>query len=147
MRYSTEVLICDSQVVSSDGRQWTPWKRWTWLEKIARKCWLMFSEKGKCRVPGYKRVVVEHDKILELCREAMNKFRRLQDIPRHIVMGPRQFGDAMLEFDGKMISFGVDWTLRDIREIKVLGMTVHVVPWFDGILLLPDLDPKEPYHG
>ena len=147
MKFSTDILISEPVQYLVDGREWKPWKRFHWIEKIVRRWWQRLSRECVRTRPCYRTVSIEHDRLVGLCREAIQQFRRIDDIPRHVVMGPKQYGMAMEDVLASPISVGVRIPL-DIRGFStIMGMTIHIVPWFDGILLLPDLQAKESAHG
>lgn len=88
-------------------------------------------------------VTIDHHKIVDLIRFAKGGIDRSLwgGMIRHVVVGPRQLKDVHREIDDVApFSLGINVPMSNGREMRILGLTVHMIPWFDGILLLPDLD-------
>ena len=64
---------------------------------------------------------------------------------KHLVIGHRQAFNLEEEACRRqqMLSFGVELCLMNCDKLRVCGLRVHVVPWFDGVLLLPDWEEKD----
>ena len=60
---------------------------------------------------------------------------------KHAIVGPAQMG--LLRAYGRACSFPVTADVQHGGLIKACGLTVHLIPWFDGCLLLPDLPEKK----
>ena len=147
MRFSTDILVSEPVQYLADGREWKPWKRFHWIEKIVQRWWHRLSRGCVRTRPCYRTVSIGHDRLIQLCREASRSFGRIENTPRHVVMGPKQFGMALDDLNGSPFSMGCQIPIHDHNIMMIMGMTIHVIPWFDGILFLPDLQAKEPARG
>jgi len=127
------------------GRTWRPWRPWRsfkWLEKLALRLFVYFSDDDHDTFIHHKVVTVSEDKVTDAIVKALHEFHRVgsKEI-RHVIMGPEQAFEAKQEaFVANPWSFYLPIEIRDGEGCTIKGLEIHVVPWFDGILLLPSWD-------
>jgi hypothetical protein len=116
-------------------------RRPKWLDKALQWVWGKLSKPAAVGSTTFKTIAVEHERIID----AIVAQRRNIDMIYHqkarcVIMGSNQFYEAVSEAEKRsafMHSFNVPIQLGGIDGIKIVGLDVHVVPWFDGILVLP----------
>jgi hypothetical protein len=126
------------------GYTFRPWKRLRFLEPLARWIWCRFGENHYEHVEGFRKITIDSDSIRELICESKHNLNLIaEDNCRHVIVGPEQFFELRDEFC--KLSFDYKMPLVVNREITVYGLKVHVIPWFEGVLLLPELNEvREP---
>jgi len=119
---------------------WRPWKRMLWLERIVRRITApLFSKCIPEVIYGYETRDLKNESIVRLVREAYLQMR-YKERPKYVVVGPRQMAEVMFDFD-KFSVPPFSATLRpSILPETLYGLKLVYLPWYDGILLLPDLE-------
>ena len=120
-------------------------RRWAWLQRLCFKIlrWLGARAEEK----GIERVEIDYDGILDLIVEQPGRLRDvLEGQLRYVILGPRQARDILRDADPyyyKTFTLHDQQTRLCYRGVQhrgvLFGMTVIVIPWFDGVLLLPEL--------
>ncbi len=121
------------------GDEFRPWKRFRWLETLAKRLWCRLSQPHIVTETRYRRHVLTNDRIIELLYAGKYDIeeifhRRL----KHLVIGWGQFDDLRAVEVGMACNLSIELPIYDGSKKRVLGLDVHVVSWFDGILMLPD---------
>lgn len=87
----------------------------------------------------YRTVRVEGASLLEKVRLNQHDLRMLWDQDgKYLIVGRKAAYDLLHECDDFM-HFQVDVKLGLNRKTRVLGLEVVVVPWIEGLFVLPDL--------
>lgn len=135
-----------SRATVQDGRHWIKWDLLQWLEPYVKSWWEWLGEpRHNPDRDGIGMVTINHHKIVDLIRSATAGIdRSLWDgTIRHVVVGPIQLESVYREMaDTAPFSMGINVPMHNNREMRIIVLTIHMIPWFDGILLLPDLDSK-----
>lgn len=137
----TRLAIHEVSRPVESGCEWKPWKRFRWLEPLFKMLWSWLSQPYMEEAFSYKTVVIEHDTIRGLIAESQQNLYRItgRDNCRHVIVGPKQFYGVMDELCTSVASIGMNMEIGRNRIVTIYGLTVHCIPWFDGVLLLPDL--------
>ena len=121
--------------------------RWKLVQRF--KVWLFHLVWHWCmpmeRVPTdtVTRVEVNHDKLLDMLKEQQIELCHLLDKRCDaIVLGQKQFYELTKEVMEQDFQFRTTIPYAHGQSLMVLGMDVIVVPWIDGLFLLPARDQK-----
>ncbi len=116
----------------------TWWNRpFAWLRSWL---WHRWSQEQFVTKTDYVPHRVSYDHICALLIKEKTTLRYLLGQKcKHIIIGPKQAYQLADDFLGLATSFSMPVTLLIDGETKIFDMTVHIIPWFDGVLLLPDL--------
>lgn len=123
---------------------WRPWKRFKWLGKFAEKIWLSLGETYSIEQtrPVVRRI--EHNTIWDfILRQKDGMSLIWNERARHLVLGPqhlRELEDCIQAMATCKIVDTFHERIDGKWENRVLGMTVHIVPWCTEPILLPDWD-------
>lgn len=146
MRYQTIVLSTSSARVELPSyvfRMPDNWPRWQWMERLLRYCWFRLAAPFFSERTHYHTVNIDGESWCDLIAESQQRLRMIagSEKCRHVIVGPKQFSQLSGELYNRF-SFPVNMTLQERTggEMKVFGLTIHCIPWFDGMLLLPDLN-------
>jgi len=138
-----QAYILNPVPIAVDSREFKPPR---YFRSLSRWLWNKLSSPVTTTVA--KRVTLQEENILDLIRK---DHRNLEGIwrneIRHVIVGPEQlFAIEDESWIKSSINFHpLNLELANNGQRKVFGLHIHVVPWFDGILLLPDLPGmKEP---
>lgn len=84
---------------------------------------------------GYRTEDIQASNIQDTVTELIYKMRSLNNMPEVILMGPDHH--KALLFDS--MSFGMSRRVRfdETQPDRFAGLTVILVPWYDGIMVLP----------
>ena len=119
-----------------------------WLQRFA--LWLL----GALRLRDVKLaemvekteyITIDKQSIFDSLQLSQKDIRWLwREEPKHLIIGRAEFHKLRCEADvmngpGGMISFPHSLNMFMGDERKILGMTVHVIPWINGWAMLPDL--------
>lgn len=115
-------------------------RKWYWFKVSLIYRWCEPHEETITRVEPVR---VSVDNIVEMITRQHDALHRIINKGcRHVIVGPRQMfelqRDCTVGCVGPM-NFGVPLRIGVDGKIEVLGMQVHLIPWFDGVLLLPEL--------
>lgn len=132
---------------------WYPsyrWRRWRYVSCVLRLMarivlWLWEAVSAEEYKP--MRVCVDCDKVQDLivrCQHSMNLI--WQQEAKHVVVGPRQMNAIECECPRGPYNVPIDVRLQRGGLTKIFGLTIHVLPWFDDIVVLPDLVTKVVPH-
>jgi len=82
----------------------------------------------------YKRVVIDSDRVLRrIIAQGAEVTRLLGRGGETVLIGRKQLVQLVGEVEPMLMSINVEYASRD----SILGMTVKVIPWMDGVLVLP----------
>ena len=127
-------------------------KRHHWLQKI---CFRILGKLGCYWIEPMTKtnyIDIESDDIFDLILQARTTHMRLlRDEIRYAIIGTHEFDKLVCEFYVKIpyhIPRYTDDTNYHVREISsFLNMQVIIVPWFHGVLLLPEITEKGIRYG
>jgi hypothetical protein len=146
MTYQTVAIEqYDTQMCYTRAMVWRDWKRFKWLEKRFKRWWYRLSDVYVIKKPMFQTVEIDSTRILELVLKSKLNIKNLigRDC-RHVIIGPKQLHEIEREIDINPLSFGIREKVQYRGKIELIGLTVHCIPWFDGVLLLPELEEKGP---
>lgn len=130
-----------------DGLVYAP-HRWKWLDRIRR--WLYSRLTKVSYREEYQLVSIDEDKIGRIISESQSNFRRFWDAKGGIVyLGPREF--FRLHEDQERtwmpLTMGTNMRAGFGGETRFLGITVKMLPWMEGILMVPNEQKGDPLHA
>lgn len=141
-KYTAAVFVRTEVSRRSDAYQFRPWRRFRWLERRVQKVWLALAESFPQTKVLHTKRTIHHDSILDLLNSQRRSIYEAWDRRcRHLVVGPDHLRD--LKDDPKctqppyVMSIPLGGTSL-AREYSILGITVHIVPWCNEPILLPD---------
>ena len=128
-------------ITRPDLYEYSPNKRLKWLQ---RTCFWILN-KLHCnhidRVVAYKAQRVDTDRFMHQLLEAKADFiRRLEDNPSTVLMGAEQYDD-LIKADDRLtqpLGFTSQYDYHDGHTLKIMGLKVIVIPWMDGMVLVPN---------
>lgn len=105
-----------------------------WLRCIKRWLWQKWSKPYFPDRAAYRIVEIQHDEVIPLICEAINSLScvNVWDI-ECVIVGPEQCRLAM----GEIRSGGYGFSVEVGADLHVYHVPVRVVPWFDGVLVVP----------
>lgn len=118
-----------------------------WLQKI------LFAILKKLHAEAYEdrikysRVAVDTKDIAEsICRNARDAELIWNQRAKYVVMGPCAFSQLAREGNSgnQFLDFPITVQMGNGRIFRPLGLRIVVVPWIDGVFVMPELEnPKE----
>lgn len=82
----------------------------------------------------YKRITIDSNRVLQLIIDQGHEvMRRLGRGGETVLIGGQQWLDLTGECNPALIALSIEYGSQN----RVLGMTVKVIPWMDGVLVLP----------
>ena len=147
-RYHTTILRSVTPIrIPRQAWEWKSWTRFRWLERFVKRWVLKLFSQSVDLIPQYETVTIDCDSLRELVYQAMNSQRRMAERVwdgeiKHIVIGQKQAESIANDLQGVSRFLDIPLQLemhRGTWSHRYMGLTVHVVPWYDGILFLPDM--------
>lgn len=129
------------QLHEDTGNDWVPWKKWRWLERHAKRLWERWSTPHMQSVQTVGFGEREFESIREAIGQQRGAIERIWNGEvRHIVLGYDWFRRLVIEATEAwgLCGFHLDMDLANGRERRVYGLQIHLIPWFEGMLILPD---------
>lgn len=124
-----------------DAFAYRPERGWRWLQRLC--LWVLrwlscYYERKEVKM---KYVTLRTDKILELVRETKLVAWRRHLEPRYLIVGQRQFYELIHESEeeGDYTYFRASLPNMGHEHHTAYGLEIIRVPWFDGVVLLPEL--------
>jgi len=115
--------------------------RWPmrWWAHLRERLWLKWSDEYVERVETIEVTPKVEKHILAAIGNSVSNIEELfYGNLKHVVVGPAQM--AMVREAACVCSFPMSVDYVRYGVCQVYGLTVHLIPWFDGCLLLPDLE-------
>lgn len=82
----------------------------------------------------YKRVIIDSDRVFRLIiAQGAEVMRLLGRGGETVLIGRKQWVQLVGEVEPMLMSINVEYASQN----RILGMTVRVIPWMDGVLVLP----------
>lgn len=133
--------------------RWSRWRFVAWLRRIVfRFAWSFCEPMEMCSDVSVKTVEFDSKKLLDVLREHQhNLYSMMWDGFDTVVMGPQQWCDIVGELADRDMNFRIDVDLlmddyvhpksgERHRTHKIIGLNVIVVPWIDGMFIMPKRD-------
>jgi hypothetical protein len=135
VKFETEVLIRETEwIIRDDAYVFVG--RGGYLDRLRRWLFLRWSKPYQEMVTASKVVRINDDSFRKIVCDAINKMRMYPKDVERIIVGPAQIGYALEELHHSFC-FTCDVRWNDLHISQIFGIQVQVVPWFDGVLLLP----------
>jgi hypothetical protein len=116
------------------GCHWLPPKATAWVNRLLAKCFFILTERHEDYI---KTVTIKHDEIKRAILCSQDNIEMLYNKRcRSVLMGPRQIGQLAHECAPMCFEFTVD--LGGPRGRRIFDIPIEIVPWMDGVLLLPE---------
>lgn len=124
------------------GRRFRPWRHFRWLGRLVERLWDRLSEVYIGIEPRTRMQRTSSRSILDaIWREDHNAELIWRRRCRHVVMGHRQFMNLHCELSELEAIKPMDATIPvRFGPLREVPLAIHLCPWFDGILVLPDWD-------
>lgn len=141
MNKPSVINFCTSEeltILTPERYQYTPKLGWAWLQRIA----IYILKKIGCESTEkiYKSHVVEPKKILDYILDQKKELLKLYHHKgSRLLIGTKQYEEIMKINDdthGQLFSFDCQYYSGGP---KIFNLKVTVVPWMDGVLVIPDL--------
>lgn len=124
-----------------DGYDYKPSR---FFPKTVERLWHRYAKERQKKQVSIRRYEIDTRNVIDAIMKSKYSVeeitgRRLT----HVVCGPEiglGIRYELAEMDA--VSYGIRFQVSDGNSVRVLGMTVHVIPWFDGLVLLPELETK-----
>ena len=121
-----------------------PAGRFQWLQRLA---WLALVKLSDSRRIDFihERIVIDRDKLLSdgklldaISSQITEIYRQYNVRGARLLIGAEDFHrlQSMPECRQK-ISFGIEFSMRDGRHDFIFGLSVQVIPWMRGMLVMP----------
>lgn len=132
--------------MNPDVYEFTPGQGWTWLQRI---CFWILKKIGANHYDtkvDIKRVEINLNELTDaVLRQAAEVYERENKKPAYLIIGRKQEMELTRQASNHLFMFHVPHTYRanvSSRHYENIfaGMKVVVVPWIDGIFVLPELD-------
>ncbi len=123
-----------------EGWEFRPWKKLKWLESKVSRLWIKLASPVMVPHRSFMEIDISAESLTELILKHSEHLRHERDlIAKHVVIGRKQAFELDHEVHGRALSFHHEMDVVSPGGVrKVHGVDVHVVPWFDGVLLLPE---------
>ena len=109
------------------------------LDRVRRWLWTRWSEPEEILTDKIEARTVSEASIQTAIRSSQINLEKIwAKKARHVILGPDQLG--LVLDDATYGSVPLTMSITKDREARLFGLAVHLVPWFDGCLLLPDLE-------
>jgi len=120
---------------------WMDLLRWLWAMSL-RCLWRALSVEHYPVEEFYRRATISHDSVREVLLQSQQNIELIYSgEAKHAVLGPENFAHLKDEpLRAGPHSFNTSIFLAKGCERQVCGLSVHVILWFSGIFLLPDLE-------
>lgn len=122
--------------------------RWGALARSAlwvlRKCHAELWGSWHDEVPAYDVAELDTSRLMEMVSRNARNIRMLYNQEaKYIVVGYDKFLE-LVRVKSELMYFSTDFTahLNGIDGVRVMGLKLVVVPWVDGIFVLPDLEKQ-----
>lgn len=115
-----------------------------WQQKITHESTAGFP--GLNYTEHMEMVEVEIESIIELIVKSRNNCERLfGGRMKHVIVGHEQMEKLHIEFNRRreMLSIPAQAELTRDGQFLICHMMIHICPWFDGILVLPELKERK----
>jgi hypothetical protein len=129
-----------------DIRQYTPYTlakptMWNWLlrkyESIRHKLWERWSELHY--EPHLKQYGIAHSTIIELISDCQKDTYRLWNARGGmVILGPRQLRDVKYQQFTQPFSIECKSLLSTANNDRLCNIRVCCLPWFDGVVIVPN---------
>lgn len=97
------------RVSLQDGFDFRPWKRFHWLERLAKRLWLRLAQERSGFSETYKTFEVSEDRIEKLILRSQDNIEMIwRREAKHVVMGFVQFDALRDHLYHSGLSFGMD---------------------------------------
>ena len=136
MNWATDIVVSERKRVPKEDA-FVFCGRGGMLDRLRRWLWKRWSKQAIEEVVSYKHVRVNDDSFRKLICDAMNKGHMYPKDIERIIVGPEQIGYAVEEMH-QAFEFLCDVSVASpLERIHIYGIRIQMVPWFDGVLLLP----------
>ena len=106
-----------------------------WLQKV---CLWVLRKLGAYHIVDdvkIERYVIDADNFMSRLYKQQGVLLRLDMDPTHLLIGAEDYAELMREVAAtEMLTFRAEY----YHGHSIMGMTVHVIPWMRGCLVLPD---------
>lgn len=109
-----------------------------WLERWREWLWCRWSDEFVRWEEYIEEAEINEAHVLDAIRASGHDIEAIWNGQlKHVVLGPAQLNMALNEVECCSLPLKLALGRNEVR--KLCGLTVHLIPWFDGCLLLPEL--------
>lgn len=128
-----------TKITSEKVFEFNPNAKMPWLQKICFAVLKKLNCYAMLEIGSYHRYEFDKDKLIENIAYQRREILKDVSLPKRIYMGSGDFARFISDEDQfRYVSFPADITVNHGRQQKIMGITVEVIPWMEGILVVPD---------
>jgi len=106
-----------------------------WFDRVRKFFWHKWSQPHFDECTTYERIAIEHESIIPLITSALNALKKVPCDIECVLVGPKQCN--IIYKDSSSFEFNSQIHFDNFGHHRVANVKIRVIPWFDGILVLP----------